>query len=77
MSASKAERAARGIGAEIRAAREAAGLTQDGLAVLMGVSQQAVAKLEGRRSNPSVKTLMRMSEALGLTVVFSFTPRGT
>ena len=49
----------------IREARRAAGLSQAGLARRLGLSQPAVAKLESRGSNPTVRTLRRALRATG------------
>lgn len=50
----------------LRAAREAAGLTQAGLADRLGVRQQAVAQAERPDSNPTVALLAAWSSALGV-----------
>jgi transcriptional regulator with XRE-family HTH domain len=49
----------------LKAARRRAGLTQAELARLLGVSQAAVAKLEGPHANPTVDTLDRALWATG------------
>ena len=46
-------------------ARRRAGLTQAELAVRLGVSQSAVAKLEREDANPTVRTLERALRATG------------
>lgn len=50
---------------QLRWAREAAGLTQGDLAGRLGVSYQSVQKLERSGANPSIKTLSKVSRALG------------
>ena len=50
----------------LRWARHDAGLTQAQLAARAGVSQQHVAKLERPGSNPSIATLHKIAEALGV-----------
>jgi len=52
----------------IRAARTAAGLTQENVAEAMGVSRQAVAKWESGQSAPSTANLIRLAELLGTSV---------
>ena len=47
----------------IREARLQAGLTQQQLAARLGVSQAAVAQLEGARANPTIATLERALRA--------------
>ena len=49
-------------------ARMRSGLTQSQIAERMGTSQSAVARLEGGRSNPSMRTLERYAEATGTRV---------
>jgi len=43
----------------IRRARQDAGLTQQQLAARLGISQAAVAQLEGATSNPTIATVER------------------
>jgi antitoxin HicB len=50
---------------QLRWAREAAGLTQGQLAERLGVSYQAVQRLERSGANPSIRTLARVARALG------------
>ena len=49
----------------LREAREAAGLTQAELAERLDCSQQAVARAERWRSNPTVSLMRRWAEATG------------
>jgi ribosome-binding protein aMBF1 (putative translation factor) len=53
------------ISAELVRARLRAGLSQAELAVRMGTSQSAVARLESGQTLPSTKTLLRYAEATG------------
>jgi transcriptional regulator with XRE-family HTH domain len=62
-------------GALIRTAREAQGLSQAALARRLGTSQPAIARLESRRSNPTVLTLRRALEALGHDLELASAPR--
>jgi transcriptional regulator with XRE-family HTH domain len=48
--------------------REGVGLTQEGLADRLGVTQQAVAQAERWQSNPTVEMLRRWAAACGSTV---------
>ena len=57
---------------QIRIARHAAGLTQQGLAELAGVSQQQIAKLEHPDLNPSITTLAKVATALGMVLDIRF-----
>jgi DNA-binding XRE family transcriptional regulator/predicted RNase H-like HicB family nuclease len=52
----------------LRWARQQAGLTQAELAWRVGVSQQQMAKLERPGANPSVATLRKVADALGMRV---------
>ena len=53
---------------EMIRARSAAGLTQTELAVKLGTTQSAIARLEGGRVSPSVATLRKYAEATGRTL---------
>lgn len=61
----KAGRAIR-LAREIRALREARGLSQRELAELVGTTQSAIARLEGGHVSPSLATLDRVAGALGV-----------
>ena len=56
---------------ELRWARAEASLTQAQLAEKVGMSQQQLARLESGDSNPTVKTISRVAEALGKQFVMS------
>jgi DNA-binding XRE family transcriptional regulator/predicted RNase H-like HicB family nuclease len=56
------------VAVSLRWARQAAGLTQAQLARRVGVSQQQVAKLERPGANPSIATLSKVADALGVRV---------
>ena len=55
-------------------ARANAELTQEQVAARMQTSQAYIAKLEGSRVNPSVKTLRRFAAATGTRLTISFEP---
>jgi DNA-binding XRE family transcriptional regulator len=50
----------------IRAWREHLGLTQQEVAVRMGITQSAYAKLEGGKTRPRIATCKRLATAMGL-----------
>lgn len=52
------------------------GLTQTALGRLLGMSQPAVARLEIGEHLPSLPTLLKLSEALGLEILVAMTPPG-
>ena len=56
------------IGENIRKARKAAGMTQEELGKKIGISQQAVGNYESRRRKPKIKTLVRFSNGLNVSV---------
>jgi ribosome-binding protein aMBF1 (putative translation factor) len=60
------------LGSRLRAERERLGLTQAGLAERMGTTQPTVARLEAGGVTPSLDTLHRAAEALGLELVVDF-----
>lgn len=57
------------------AARNRVGLTQAQLARKMGTTQPVVARLEGGRVRPSMRTLERLANATGSRLLISFEPR--
>ena len=62
------------VGHNVRAARDARGMTQEQLAVLAGFTQQYISDLERGRCNPTVVTLYELAEVLGSTPVDLLTP---
>jgi ribosome-binding protein aMBF1 (putative translation factor) len=60
--------------AQLKAAREAKGLSLADLTDLTGMDRSALSKLEtGQRANPTVETLVRYAEAVGKRLVVSLT----
>lgn len=56
------------VGKLIVEARERRDMTQETLASLAGVSRQGLSLIENGWRDPSVRTLLRITNALGLTV---------
>ncbi len=69
----EAERAVR-LGLEVKERREASGLSQRQLAELVGIRQPNIARLEAGDVLPTLATLERVAEALGLTLEVTFLP---
>lgn len=65
------------LGVRLRAERERLGLTQAELAERMGTTQPTVARLEAGGLTPSLDTLHRAAEALGLELVVDFRQRAS
>ncbi len=61
-----------GLGARVRAERERLGLTQTELAERMETTQPTIARLEAGGVTPSLDTLRRAANALGLELVVEF-----
>ena len=61
-----AEAMARAIGLRVRSARLAREWTLDQLALRSGVSRRMVVNVEQGSANPSIATLLRLSDALGI-----------
>jgi ribosome-binding protein aMBF1 (putative translation factor) len=53
-------------------ARSAANMTQEDVALAMGTTQAAVARLESGRNLPSTRTLRRFADATGTRLKISF-----
>ena len=58
-------------------ARNEAGITQTELSRRTGIAQTDSSKLERGNGNPSLKTLKRLAEGLGMTLELKFKPIGT
>lgn len=59
---------------QVRAAREAAGVTQAELARRIGTTQSAIARLELAGTDPKLDTMERIGRALGVELVIEFRP---
>ena len=55
-------------------ARKNAGLTQKDLAVRTGIAQADISKLESGRGNPSLRTLQRLADGMGMKLKLEFVP---
>ncbi|MGH3505133.1 MAG: helix-turn-helix transcriptional regulator [Nocardioidaceae bacterium] len=65
---------ARAVAEAVVRYRAERGLTQTGLARLLGCSQPVVARLEAAEHNPSMDTLLTLSRRLGLRVHVDVAP---
>lgn len=55
-------------------ARKAAGMTQKELAEKTGIAQADISRLETGGANPSLKTLQRLAEGMGMKLKLDFVP---
>ena len=62
-----AQNALTDVGANIRAARQAADMTQEDLATRLGCTQTAVSYWEAGKRDPGIPDLLRIAVALGVT----------
>ena len=60
---------------ELIAARSRAGLTQGEIAQRMGTTQSVIARLEGGKRQPSMRTVQRYAEATGCRAVVRLGPQ--
>jgi DNA-binding XRE family transcriptional regulator len=60
------------VSIKIQAARNELGLSQEELAVELGMKRQFLAKLESGNHNPSLATLMKIANAFGKKLVVEF-----
>lgn len=63
------------LAAALIEARARAGLTQEQVARRMKTTHAVVARLEGRRSMPSTRTLGKFAKATGTRLKISFEPK--
>jgi ribosome-binding protein aMBF1 (putative translation factor) len=66
-----------GLAKAVLRARNRVGLTQAELARKMGTTQPVLARLEGGRARPSMRTLERLARATGTRLLIRFEPRHT
>lgn len=55
-------------------ARKSAGLTQKELAERTGIAQGDISRLENGNANPSLHTLQRLAEGMGMRLRLEFVP---
>ncbi len=55
-------------------ARKSSGLTQKDLAERTGIAQGDISKLENGSANPSLKTLQRLADGMGMKLKLEFVP---
>ena len=65
------------VGANVRRARMAAGITQAALAERLGVDRAYVSGVEMGKRNPTIVTMHRFAEALGVKLGRFFDQRGS
>lgn len=56
------------LGSRLRELRKQKGMKQKDLALMAGISGSYLSDIEVGRTDPSVKTLFKLSEALGITM---------
>ena len=55
-------------------ARRSSGMTQKELSDLTGIAQGDISKLEKGNANPSLRTLIRLAEGMGMQLKLDFCP---
>lgn len=58
-------------------ARRSAGMTQKQLAEKTGISQGDISKMENGNGNPSLRTLQRLADGMGMRLNIQFCPKLT
>ena len=56
------------VGARIRTARASKGMTQEDLAAAIEIAPESFGRIERGRSFPSIPTLIRLSQVLGISI---------
>ena len=56
-------------------ARKESKLTQKELALITGIAQSDISKLENGNANPSIRTLQRLAEGMGMKLHVEFLPK--
>ncbi|MGA9393322.1 MAG: helix-turn-helix transcriptional regulator [Candidatus Sulfotelmatobacter sp.] len=65
----------KGIAFQIRALRDRQGLSQEKLAEMVGMNQNAISRLESpERGHPTITTLKRLAEAFDVALMVHFVP---
>lgn len=59
---------------ELIKARRASGLTQKDLSDRTGIAQADISKLENGNANPSLRTLQRLADGMGMKLKLEFVP---
>ena len=62
------------IGAKIRAARRARGISVEKLALMVGVNRNYLRNIEFGRANPTVDVMAKIADGLGIPVWELMTP---
>lgn len=57
------------------AERKAQGLTQKDISALSGIAQGDISRIEAGLANPSIKTLKRIADALGMEMTIVLTKK--
>lgn len=65
---------ARAVAVAVIRIRADRGLSQRGLAAILGMTQPQVARLESGEVNPSMETLVRIAAGLGIELTVNVTP---
>ena len=55
-------------------ARKASGMTQKELSDITGIAQGDISKMETGNANPSIRTLIRLAEGMGMRIKVQFCP---
>ena len=56
------------IGKSLRERREMLGLLQPQLGAIVGISTRTIQLVEAGKANPSIKTILQLTDALGLLI---------
>ena len=65
------------IGEKLRSLRQKNNLTQKELAERTGINQADISKLENGTANPSIRTLRRLADGMGMKMKLVFEPTHT
>ena len=63
------------LGVNLTKARELVGITQKELSEKVRIYQGDISKIERRKANPSVETLQRLAEGMGMQLKIEFIPK--